>query len=133
MRAMDNLQKSEAVIARILAHLAENGLQATELNHDTLQLGAELQPFFEICYDWLEAEGIVRSSKVVKAAGGEIWIFNPVITANGFRLLGQGVILGGEEKSLGTAVKEVSSGRSYSSLGDFFGGLLGGFTRSISS
>ena len=33
---MDNLQKSEAVIARILAHLAENGLQATELNHDTL-------------------------------------------------------------------------------------------------
>ena len=130
---MDNLQKSEAVIARILAHLAENGLQETQLNLNSLELDDDLLPFFLTCYRWLEAEGIVRSESLQVLMRGTFIIQNPVITAKGFQLLAQGVNLGGEEKSLGTAVKEVSSGRSYSSFGDFFGGLLGGFTRSISS
>ena len=58
---MDNLQKSEAVIARILAHLAENGLQETQLNLNSLELDDDLLPFFLTCYRWLEAVGIVRS------------------------------------------------------------------------
>ncbi|RCW80807.1 hypothetical protein [Paracoccus lutimaris] len=130
---MDNLQKSEAVIARILAYLAENGLQRSQLESETLALEDELSPFFTTCYEWLESEGIVRSSNISKTLSGHIYITNPVITAKGFQLLSQGVNLGGEEKSLGTAVKEVSSGRSYSSIGDFVGGILGGFTKSISS
>ena len=130
---MDNLQKSEAVIARILAHLAENGLQETQLNLNSLELDDDLLPFFLTCYRWLEAEGIVRSESLQVLMRGTFIIQNPVNTAKGFQLLAQGVNLGGEEKSLGTAVKEVSSGRSYSSFGDFFGGLLGGFTKSISS
>lgn len=130
---MDNLQKSEMVIARILAHLAENGLQPSSLDNGTLDLNDELLPFFSTSYEWLESEGIVRSSNIAKTLNGTMYITNPVVTAYGFQLLAQGVTLGGEEKSLGKAVKEVSSGRSYSQLGDLVGGILGGFTKSIGS
>ncbi|MFD1881972.1 hypothetical protein [Paracoccus pacificus] len=130
---MDNLQKSEAVIARILAHVAENGLQPSELTNDTLELDAEMAPFFVACYDWLEAEGIVRSTNISRTLNGHIYVTNPAITAYGFRLLGQGVSLGGENTTLGAAVKEVSTGRSFSQIGELIGGILGAFTKSISS
>ncbi|WP_074948007.1 hypothetical protein [Paracoccus halophilus] len=131
---MDNLQKSEAVIARILTHLAENGLKTSDLGATEIGLDDELQSFFEYCARWLSSEGIIRVGTVVSGTEpGEVYFLDSVITAYGFQLLSQGVSLGGKEKSLGAAVKEVSSGKSYSSLGDLIGGILGGFTKSISS
>ncbi len=131
---MDNLQKSEAVIARILTHLAETGLKKSDLDVDRLGLDGELQPLFEDCTTWLADERIIRIGQTVAGTEpDEIGFLNCTITAYGFRLLAQGITLDGQKTSMGAAVKEVSSGRSYSSLGDFFGGLLAGFTKSISS
>lgn len=130
---LNDLQKSEVVIAKILAHLAETGLKPTELTNETLNLDAELEPFFLTCYEWLEAENIVRSKEILRFLDGEVSILGPTITAYGFSLLAQGVILGGHQQTVGKAVGEVASGRSYSQIGDFFGGLLGGLTKALGS
>lgn len=129
---LDNLQRSEIVISKILQDLVETGLQyGTTLEFEELGLDQEFEPFFTGCCLWLLDEGIIRCTnahQVVKDAP----MVNPVITAKGFSLLGQPFVGGEVGNRVGDAVKEVASGnRNYAGFGDFFGGLLGGFTKSI--
>jgi hypothetical protein len=131
---LDNLQKSELVISKILEHLLQTGLQAgVALNFQNLNLDEDFEPFFVGCCRWLLEEEIVRCTnahQVVRAAP----MVNPVITAKGFALLGQPFVQGDDGSRVGDAVKEVASGnRNYAGFGDFFGGLLGGFTKSMGS
>lgn len=131
---MDHLSASERVVGRILAKLAESGLRRVDLGYETVGLDEALKPYFEDSIRWLREEGIIRYvSELGGTEPGEIYYLDAVLTAKGFELLSQGVSLGGEVRTLGTAVRDVSEGRSYSSLGDFFGGLLGGLTKSLGS
>ncbi len=131
---MDNLQKSEKVISLILERLIETGIQDYRLSNDSFDLSEDLRPFFTQCFKWLVAEGIVRADNTSEMMGGSILIFNPAITSYGFQVLGQTMELAGTDMKLATAVQEVSrEDRSYSQVGDFFGGLLGGFTKSLGS
>lgn len=131
---MDNLQRSEIVISKILQDLVETGLQyGTALEFEELGLGEEFEPFFTGCCLWLLDEGIVRCTNEGQVLHG-VPMVNPVITAKGFALLGQPFVQGDEGNRVGDAVKEIARGnRNYAGLGDFFGGLLGGFTKSIGS
>lgn len=130
---LDNLQKSEVVISKILQDLVETGLQyGTALEFEELELGVEFKPFFVGCCLWLIEEGIVRCTNEHQVIQGMPMV-NPVITAKGFTLLGQPFAGTEEGNRVGDAVKEVASGnKNYAGIGDFFGGLLGGFTKSIS-
>ena len=110
------------------------GIQYNILSFETLGLGEEYKPFFVPCVRWLEDEGIIRTSSISAYTDGNGAIGTPVISALGFRLLGTDFVLGDKNEKLGNAVKEVSTtDRSYSQFGDFFGGLLGGFTKSMGS
>lgn len=138
--AMDNLQKSERVIAKVLEALLEQGIQyQTYLEFQELHLPEEMEPFFQGCCLWLLDEGIVRCTNIQQVLQGMPMV-NPVITAYGFKILGQRFLDGSDDEAAATStdvahvVREVASGeRSYSGLGDFLGGLLGGFTKSMGS
>lgn len=134
MSDFDNLQKSEIVISKILQDLLQTGLQyGTALEYKELDLPEEFEGFFVGCCLWLLDEGIVRCTNYDQVRKGAPMV-NPVITAHGFGLLGQKFVGGPEGEKVGQAVKKVAEGSaSYSGIGDFVGGLLGGFTKSLGS
>jgi len=131
---MTNLEKSEVVISRILDHLLEAGIQNNDLRFASLDLEESYYQFFLPCFDWLQAEGLVRSLNVTRTLSGGGIIISPTITSRGLELMGKSVSIDGEKVAISTIVKQVSRDeKSYSGLGDFVGGILGGFTKSVSS
>ncbi|MBD0866210.1 MAG: hypothetical protein GDA36_11780 [Rhodobacteraceae bacterium] len=127
-----NLQKSERVISKILDHLMSLGLQqGTQLKFKDLDLPNDYKPIYNGCCLWLIEEGIVRSSKS-QPLGGNLRMLSPMITSRGFALLDQSFTVGKDKMRVGQAVKEVADGqRNYAGIGDFVGGLLGSFTKSM--
>lgn len=131
---LDDTQKSEFVIARILERLMKRGLQRGILQFNDLDLEDNFLPFFTTCVNWLIGEGIIRVSTAQEFSEGEGAYVNAVLTAHGYSLLGQPVLMGEERQKLGEAVKKVSSERvSYARFGDFLGGVLGGLAKSLGS
>ena len=130
-----NLQKSETVISKILEFLLEQGLQAgSRLAFEDLDLPDDYGPTFNGCCVWLLEEGIIRCSNSSQAIGSDVTMFSPMITSRGFALLDQPFVIEGEKMRVGQAVKEVADGqKNYAGIGDFVGGLLGGFTKSMGS
>lgn len=132
--ALDNLQKSEVVIAKILQDLVQTGLQSgVSLQFDDLELDGQFEPFFAGCCLWLLDEGIIRCSNEQQVAQ-EMPMVNPVITAKGFSILGQPFVGGDEGVRVGKALQDVAQGnRNYAGVGDLMGGVLGGFIKSMGS
>ena len=131
-----NLQKSELVISRILKHLLDHGLQqGTQLIFDDLDLPQDYGSIYNGCCVWLIEEGIIRCTNTSQAiGGGNLGMISPMITAKGFALLDQPLVVGDDEIRVGQAVKEVAGGQiNYAGIGDFIGGVLGGFTKSMGS
>jgi hypothetical protein len=136
---VNNLEKSEVVIAKILALLMEWGIQECTLNFEELDLDPdEFGSFFFPCVQWLVDEGVIRirsSERYLSPICGGI-ISAPAITSRGLNLLGQKLNLGEgpTSETLSDRVQTVSNqGPNYSGIGDFFGGILGGFTKSMGS
>lgn len=131
---MDNLEKSELVIAKILGLLMEWGLADTELKFEELELDEEFLPFFATCVEWLEREGIIRARKVHQFKGGEALVVGPTLTARGLALMGNHLKIGDAETTVGEAVKETKKETTfYTGLGDFGGGFVGGLFKSLGS
>lgn len=133
---MEKLEKSELIIAKILQMAIDSGLGHWQLSFADLSLDDSFAEFFYPSIEWLEAEGIVRVGEYARTLGGIAngSVNNIHLTSYGLRLLGQQITVGEKQVKLADEVKRVSQGdRSYSTLGDFVGGLLGGFTKSISS
>ena len=132
---MDNLAKSEFVISRILQKLAENGIQSSLFSFDNFDFEDDsFAPFFNQAVKWLEAEGVIRMDGFSENFNGHSRLINPTLTSYGFEVLGKTLELEGTPTKLASAVKTVSEeGKNYSQIGDFFGGLLGGFTKSMGS
>jgi len=91
---MDNLEKSELVIAKIRGLLMEWGLSDTEMQFEELGLEEEFRPFFTTCIEWLEAEGVIRVHKIDKFQDGKALIQRPTITAHGINLMGKQLNVG---------------------------------------
>ncbi|MBL4808224.1 MAG: hypothetical protein JKY31_13210 [Rhodobacteraceae bacterium] len=133
---MDNIQKSELVIAKILGLLMEWGVQKNELTFEELKIDSAYSNFYFPCINWLVAEKVIRVSKIMQFANGAAdgLVQNPVLTSHGMRVLGLQISYGDGGITMAEAVKSVQSGdKSYSQFGDFFGGFLGGFTKSLGS
>ena len=132
--AMNNLEKSAVVITKILARLAETGLQGSTLQQTSLDLDDELRVFFPVCFKWLQSEGLVRAANVKEFFNNDLAAVNPVLTARGFQMLGQELEFRGKTTNLEMALKDAARDSiSVSSVGDFLGGLWGGFTKSLGS
>jgi len=133
----NNLQKSELVISKILDRVIDFGLQeGTELSFQDFHLQEDYKHIYNGCCDWLIAEGIVRCADGSRPFVGNMCMFSPTITSRGFERLNQPFTLGEEvvqdKMSVGQAVREVAQGqKSYAGFGDFVGGVLGGFTKSM--
>ena len=131
---MDNMQKSERVIAKILDLAMMQAIQGWQLSFKDLELGGDYEPFFFQSIQWLEAEDIIRVTEYRRLTAGGGSVINPILTSHGMNILGHRVKLGKETTLMSDAVKQVSSGeKSFSQIGDFFGGFLGGFTKSVGS
>lgn len=130
-----NLQKSEIVISKILEYLLDLGLRdGTSLAFEDLDLSDDYGPIFDGCCAWLIEEGVIRCAGTSQAMGGNLGMISPMITSQGFALLDQPFAVSEDKMRVGQAVKEVAGGqRNYAGFGDFVGGLLGGFTKSMSS
>ena len=133
---MDETQKSELMIAKILSLLMEWGIQESELRFEELDLDDKFRPFFFPCIQWLVSEGVIRTGNLHQFLDGPGagLVSRPVLTSYGMKILGLTLQLGDQDMPMSTAIAEVSkNGKSYSQVGDFFGGLLGGFTKSVGS
>jgi hypothetical protein len=129
---MENIEKSELVIAKILGLLLEWGLSANRLEFSELGLDSEYTKFFSTCVEWLEAEGLIRTTKVHVFSGGEAIVVGPVLTARGLAIMGNRIKVGGTDTTIATAVKETTKETGYyTGFGDFSGGFVGGLLKSL--
>ena len=124
------------VIAKILQLAIDHGLSHWFLSFADLELDDSHATFFYPALRWLEEEGLIRVGEYGRTMGGlaEGSVANVHLTSFGMYLLGRSLDVGGRKVTLGEEVKRVSEGhRSFSSIGDFVGGVLGGFTKSMGS
>ena len=128
----ENLRKSEIVVAKILSILLETGFQPSDLGVEKLKLEEGFEKFFELSVIWLMEEKIIRGN-FIRTMDRMGRLTEPMITAHGFELLGQNIVGSADKKSNREVISQIaSSPSSYSGIGDFIGGLLGGFTKSVS-
>ncbi|WP_415182152.1 hypothetical protein [Phaeovulum sp.] len=131
---MDNLEKSELVIAKTLGLLMETGLRNAQLDFVELELDSTYEDFFGTCIEWLESEGIIRTRSIAKYSNGNVTIFGPTLTAHGFEIMGRSLMVGGNQITIGEAVVRTSKETSfYTGLGDLGGGFVGGLLKSLGS
>lgn len=124
------VERSEIVVAKIVEYFASKGVVPFDLSPDGIGLKSEDNTIFYHAAIWLQSEGIIRSEGV--ARNGQI--YKGVLTAYGYSLMGQPFKIGEETITVGSAVTCVSNGTdSFSKMGDLFGGILGGFTKSMGS
>ena len=129
-----SIEKSELVIARILSFLVGNGLQESQLSFKTLNLPVEYQPFFQTCIRWLIDEDFIRVTRLVDSISSMFHVYGAVLTSKGFAILGHKFSINGGDVTAAQLVKEKSEGAAnISGIGDFLGGILGGFTKSLGS
>lgn len=120
----DDLIESERLIGAILSKLSRSGVKRVSLSAQ--EFGVD-RHFLQDAVIWLSRE------KLIKADGGHFdGYLQCALTAKGFSLLGQTFRIDGGEVHLVEAVRRVGSGEeSYAKAGNFFGGLLGAFTKSV--
>jgi hypothetical protein len=127
------LAESEQLIARMVSRFAEHGVLSEVVSTKTFfgELKQENITLFVEAIRWLRAEDLVRTSAMLEIIGEPTDIeVRIVLTANGFALLGRRL---GSGESVGAAVKNASAGHGYANAGELIGGILGAFTKSVSS
>ncbi len=132
---MSGLERSVSLLAKLIARLEANGVIVatfSPIDFFGKDVSNDDALLFESLIQWLLLEGIIRKNREPVGDGfGFIYTHHLVLTALGYRLLA-----GKHSANLSlsqTVAKINESGGSYSSLGDFVGSVLGGFTKSIGS
>jgi hypothetical protein len=134
--SMDNVEKSQLVMAKILEKSMEIGIQEWALSFNDLDLSDDFAPFFYPCLEWLERENLIRVKAYHRTMGGLAngSVQNVHLTSIGQAALRQEVKIDGTSEMVSETVRKISKEpASYSRFGDFLGSVLGGFTKSISS
>ncbi|MGV8988631.1 MAG: hypothetical protein ACOH2H_20400 [Cypionkella sp.] len=128
---MSKRDESAIMVAKLVNQLSENGLAKTEVaSRDFLPEGADQKQIqlFADTVKWLQDEGVVRDHDSYADGLGGI-VFDLVLTSRGFWLLDQKF---SGDLTLGSAISKVAKNEPMTAgLGDFVGGILGGFTKSI--
>ena len=128
----DLLAESKSLVARLVDTLAKRGVVPTFISAREFyaEIGDYEVEVFEGAVKWLIAEGVVREAEqaVPDDEDDRLLWHHLVLTSFGFRAIDRRII---SELSL-------SSGRDpdrpdRAGIGDLIGGVLGGFTKSITS
>jgi hypothetical protein len=131
---MNNIEKSELVIAKVLGLLMEWGLSDASLEFEALGLDSEFMPFFATCVKWLEAEGLIRTDSIQECKDGSAYIARPILTAYGFARMGMSISVGSTTTTVGEVVQRTAKDTSYyGSLGELTGGFVGSLFKSLGS
>ena len=123
-------------MARILEKSMDMGIQEWQLRFEDLDLGEDFANFFYPCLKWLEGEGLISVQAYERTMGGPAngCVRNVHLTSFGQAALNQEIHVEGKPERVSQTVKKVSKEpANYSQFGDFLGGLLGGFTKSLGS
>lgn len=130
--AYENMRKSERVIALVLHYLLSSGFQLGHLRLEDLNLDEELKPFLPGCIQWMLNERLIHCENGSIVRSVDVRLINPMVSSLGLSAMNQKVDLGTGEQTIGSIVQRVGEGdRSFSKIGDFLGGLIGGFTKSM--
>ncbi|MEH6390722.1 MAG: hypothetical protein V7763_03605 [Sulfitobacter sp.] len=133
MDSGEKLSASEKMIVAIISTLAQRGVLRKDIIREDLNLSDEHKDadLFVDAVSWLSNEGVIHSSYEHKFLLSGDAALGFTLTSKGYQLLEsdfQGTL------TLGRAIKQVNeTGKSFTNAGDFVGGILGGFTKSISS
>jgi hypothetical protein len=142
--ALDQLQSHTELVAALLTRLLENGIRPTMIGvadfSDTFKsvgypLDYDFDGLLEDIVNWLRDEAIIRFKDIIQGTEGELLIHDCVITAYGIKLLqSKSDLLDG--KTPAEVLVENKRGDAAASgfvkAGSLLGGILGGFTKSIS-
>jgi len=133
---VNELELSEKIVADVLVKLFEHGLTGIDIKRpsDITDTEVDSEKFMSIM-NWLKSEKLIYFDFIdTSHMQGRSAIYRrTVFTIHGFASMGHefGVI---KNLTIGQAAKKVSEdGSNFASAGDFVGGLLGGFTKSIST
>ena len=126
-------QQSVILQARLIERLSENGVVEEHVSsHDSFEsipTDDEVQLLVD-AIKWLEAEGVIRTNGGFSGSRDNESIYGATLTSRGSWLLDQEL---SEDLTLGGAIRKVNSGKpSMTGVDDFIGGILGGFTKSVS-
>ncbi|MCT4333671.1 hypothetical protein MU516_12425 [Paracoccus sp. YLB-12] len=131
---MSRLDDSKTIIARIIANLEDNGVIATALHVSDFysDYTSEDALLFSSAISWLAAENVIRfRGEPIPDDADDTNHYSAVLTSFGFLAL---------ERELSSALtlrdqlKEARAGaRNWASVGDLVGGILGGFSKTISN
>jgi len=127
-------EQSVLLISRLLDRLAENGVVADNLSTYDLfnppPSDADVQLYLGTI-KWLEAEGVIRTDGGCQGGRDNELVYEIVLTSRGFSLLERRLT---NNLTLGGAIQKLARSESgLAGLGDLIGGVLGGFTKSVSS
>ena len=128
---MSRIEASEVMVAKVVGEVALSGVIPKKISSEILGLSIEDEAvlLFESAVDWLSSESVITVHTQYK---GEVSnIYTATLTSYGFALLSQNF---GDGLKLGTALQKVrSTGHGFSGLGEFLGGVLCGFTKTLSN
>lgn len=140
---MSDIEYHYQTIGRILAHLINRGLSRVDFDAtDAMEIMTErhgdedqVLSTFSDCLHWMKDEGLVRVATIHEYDGGYDFI--------GIQLTSAGIALirsDPEDAEIGVSIeRRVTESRGadlgspvYTRIGEFVGGAIGGFTKSIS-
>ncbi len=125
------------MLAAILHAIARDGLLLQEFDaSEFADFASEAEwlndEFFSVV-TWMEREGLIEHLGFSSGGGEGPHVSGVQISSKALAILGVGYH---EDLSLGSALEEAAKAPEpkmpYSRLGEFIGGLLGGFTKSVS-
>lgn len=127
------LERSEKLIAAMLHRFVENGTHSETVSTKAFfdEVNQENITTFVETVRWLRSENLIRTGNIpaIVDALEDIEV-SIVLTADGFHSLGKKF---GDGQTVAQALKSVNSGGGFANTGELLGGLLGAFTKSISS
>ncbi len=134
---MDKITASEVMVAALSRKLFQNGVSQIDLEITDLELPKDLSDNDNLFVDamvWMTNEGLIRQKGLASNGNGGTFAVSCVMTSYGFSTMNNMLEDSSGKTTLGGRINEVvSSGGNWSGPGELFGGLLGSFTKSISS
>jgi hypothetical protein len=127
---MNDLELSEKVMSDVLVGLFNQGLRGSDIQQVSDITNENIDDAFLMSVmQWLQREGLVHFKFIdaTSMQGRAGFYLGSCLTSRGFAAMGTSFI--GDQ-----TIGNVSEGNAkFTNVGDFIGGLLGGFTKSISS
>jgi len=129
---MENIARSEKIIAMIIVRLEPNGVVQSNLHSSMFQIEGEFDSkLFHDAIRWLKNEGILYYETGNLMTNSFTGV---VLSSKGYDALNRPFFDDNQNTTLDVAKQiAASDDNSYWKVGDLIGGFFGGFTKSVGS